>query len=70
MSKLNKIEEECQDVLVILLDYMGAGHRKIEAKAHMELIGKVRTCVQHLINKEYGCKSGRHSGACDCKEEL
>jgi hypothetical protein len=68
MSRLNPIEQECQDVLVVLLDLMSAGHQKLEAKVHMELTGRVRTAVQHLINKEYGCKSGKHAGPCTCKE--
>ncbi len=70
MSRLNAIEQECQTILVILLDLMGAGHRKLDSKEHMELTGKVRNCVQLLVNKEFGCKLGKHSGPCACKEAL
>lgn len=67
MHRLSPIEQECQDVLVILFDLMGAGHRKLGPRTQLEIMALVRNALVHLKNKEFGCTSGRHSGACECK---
>lgn len=68
MTRLTAIEQECQDLLAVILDLMAAGHGHITHKDHMELTGRVRTCLMHLTNKEYGCATGKHSGPCACKD--
>ncbi len=69
MNGLNPIEEECREVLSVILDLMAAGHQKLLPKAHMELMGRVRDCLTHLTNREFGCASGKHAGPCQCPKE-
>lgn len=69
MNRLNCIEQECQEVLETVLDLMAAGHRHLTATGHRELTGRVRDCVVHLTNKEYGCETGKHVRACACPKE-
>lgn len=66
MSKLNPIEQECQDLIAIMIDRMAAG-TSMHHYEHMELLGRLRMAGMHLLNKEYGCLSGKHSGPCACK---
>lgn len=68
MPRLNPIEEECKGALSIILDLMGPGKRQVNSTEHTELMGKVRDCLHHLINKEFGCATGKHAGVCHCKE--
>ena len=69
MTPLNPIETDCKEALSIILDLMGPGKRTVTANEHTELMGKVRDCLHRLINKEFGCVTGKHSGNCHCKEE-
>jgi hypothetical protein len=69
MPALNPIEEECKSALSVILDLMGPGRRVVTANEHTELMGKVRDALHHLINKEFGCWSGKHTGACQCRPE-
>lgn len=69
MNGLNPIEKECRLVLAFILDLMGPGKRKMSANEHTELMGQVRDCMYKLINKEYGCPTGKHVGYCTCTSE-
>lgn len=69
MPRLNPIEEECKQVLRVILDLMGPGRRRLSAVDHRELTGNVREALHHLVNKEYGCLSGKHVGTCHCKPD-
>ena len=68
MNRLGSIEQECQYILTEVIDYMAAGRRVITHKDHMELLNRIRICLGHLLNKAYGCASGKHAGGCLCKE--
>lgn len=69
-SNLNALEKESKEIIESLLDLMGAGRQKMSYVSHMELMGRMRDCLRHLVNKEYGCSSGLHAGPCDCKGDL
>lgn len=69
MSTLNPIEKEARVVLTRILDLMGPGKRHMSNNEHTELMGDIRNCVHHLINKEYGCETGIHTGPCTCSKQ-
>jgi hypothetical protein len=71
MSRLNPIEKESQEVLLLVQEMLSPRwdltfkQKKLD---FTELLGHVRRAVIHLTNKEFGCASGRHSGPCACTE--
>ncbi len=69
MANLNLIEQECEDVLLEIMDLMGPGKRKMPAYEHTELMNRVSTAAHHLINKRLGCPTGKHRDYCKCEEE-
>ncbi len=62
---LNKVEQECQGVLILIRDMMAPGH-PIGNATHTEIAGRVRDVLVKLQNKEYGCSTGKHAGPCAC----
>lgn len=68
MIRLNPVEQECKDAFIVLLDLMSPGHPRLGSKTQIEVLGMIRTALVHLTNREYGCASGKHAGACPCKE--
>ena len=69
MSRLNSIEQECQEVLAVIIDTLGVG-RPIHRYKYLDLMGKARAAHIRLTNKEFGCDSGKHSGPCHCPKEI
>ncbi len=66
MNKLNVVEIACQAVLRELLDAMAAG-RPMHHHDHREMMGRMRSALARLENKEFGCWTGEHRGGCHCE---
>ncbi len=71
IGKLNPIERECQDVLMMVREVLSPHHPTFTPKRDViEVMGAVREALKKLDNKDYGCASGRHAGYCTCNGEV
>jgi hypothetical protein len=63
---LNRIEEEALEIIQRVLDAISIG--KISRLEYRDLLGAMRDIAAKLTNKKFGCATGRHTAACQCKE--
>ncbi len=70
MNKLNLIEQECEDVLLEVRDWLAVAiFTKSRRQEFIDLMGSIREALDHLNNKKFGCSTGIHSGDCFCEKE-
>lgn len=65
-TKLSPIEEECKEALLFVAE---VAQHPMGQKVFADMMGRVRMALIHLENKEFGCASGKHTGACHCTGE-
>lgn len=63
---LTPLEAECKEVLLHVREALTPHFTRRLKTDYMELMHAVKMCLSHLINKEYGCNTGKHAGRCEC----
>ena len=64
MARLTPLEAEALDVLQMVVDVFT---HPVYRNQYKLVMGRVRDILKKLENKKYGCATGRHMGACECK---
>ncbi len=66
-DNLTAFEAEMVAIIEHLVDYMAPG-RPLHKVTHMEMLGRLRDMLKKAENKKFGCKTGEHSGPCECSK--
>lgn len=64
MEKLTPLEKEALEVSHAVLDALAVG--KVPRRNYLEMMAGLVELNRKLLNKSYGCKTGKHSGPCVC----
>ncbi len=67
---LTACEYECQRLLFeIQRIWTSPGASKMTPQKFLAVLGQLRNTLTHLDNKERGCATGLHRGACKCQPD-
>lgn len=67
-DKRTQLEIECDELLTNVMEYLTV-HTHPPKYIYMEILGHVRDTLKHLLNKKFGCMTGKHAGTCACQEQ-
>lgn len=62
---MTDLEKESLDVLLLVRHFLTI--RTINRGQFQDLLGRIRTVLQHFENAASGCPTGTHASACHCK---
>lgn len=66
---LRPYETELLEILLGLRDTLQSFWlHKAPPKVYIDTMANIGNLIQSLTNRQYGCATGRHSGACQCQE--
>ena len=64
---LSPLEQQSQDAIILAIEAMT--NQKLAKVSYYDTLERLRLTLKALINKEFGCETGKHSGLCHCKGE-
>jgi prepilin-type N-terminal cleavage/methylation domain-containing protein len=65
---LTPLEQEALVTLDIVRDMFAAGASPLK-RDYLWVMTQVRDCISHLVNKQFGCSTGKHADRCHCPKE-
>lgn len=67
MNLLSSTEEDILDILYEVRETFSPSSKPIPRPTFQLMMGHVRDRIAMLENKKFGCATGKHGGACECK---
>jgi hypothetical protein len=63
---MTDLEQESLTVFTMVIEQMAIGH-PFKRVNYKDFMARIRDIKAKLENKSFGCATGLHRGACDCK---